>query len=164
MSSLLYGTLTRKREEADAGKSKNAQPPGVNTYVDALAALVPAEVLAIHSVIISLATTTTDGVTKVTAGPQLAFWFFALPVIAMVLYVAGLQKRPRGWDWARMVIPGIAFVGWTLLQPTTAFDGVAPKDFDPNSRWSFGLLIAVVLSIAAGALGRIADKAPPKPK
>jgi hypothetical protein len=136
----------------------------VNTYVDALAALVPAEVLAIHSVIISLATTTTDGVTKVTAGPQLAFWFVFLTVIAMVLYLAGLQKRPRGWDWVRMLIPGIAFIGWTLLQPTTAFDGVAPATFDPNSRWSFGLAIAVVLSIVAGALGRMADQAPPPAK
>lgn len=164
MSSLLYGTLTRKREDAESGKSRSSQPPGVNTYVDALAALVPAEVLAIHSVIISLATTTTDGVTKVTAGPQLAFWFVFLTVIAMVLYLAGLQKRPRGWDWVRMLIPGIAFIGWTLLQPTTAFDGVAPATFDPNSRWSFGLAIAVVLSIVAGALGRMADQAPPPAK
>lgn len=163
MSSLLYGALTRKREEAPPGTSSTDNPPGVSTYVDALAALVPAEVLAVHAIIMSLATETEGGVTTITAPAQLSFWFIFLPIIAAVLYVAGLGKRPDRLDALRMLIPALAFVGWTMLQPTTAFDGIAPN-FDPDSRWSVGLALAVVLGIVAGALGVKADKkVPPAP-
>jgi hypothetical protein len=162
MSTLLYGALTRKREDALEGTSTKDQPPGVNTYVDALAALVPAEVLALHAVVISLATETKDGTTTITAGDQLVFWFWFLTLGAAALYVVGLRKIPSGWDWVRMMIPAFAFVGWSMLQPTTVFDGWAPK-FDVDWRWTLGLALAAVLGAAAGILGLKADAQRPNP-
>src|SRR3954447_10365144 len=58
MSALLYGTVTRKRDEAPRGKSTDAAAPGVKTYVDSLAALVPAEVLLIHGLVLEATTDT----------------------------------------------------------------------------------------------------------
>ena len=163
MSTLLYGALTRKREDADPETSTTEGSPGVNTYVDALAALVPAEVLALHAIIISMATETKAGVTTITAGEQLVFWFWFLSIGAGGLYIAGLRKRPRGWDLVRMVIPPFAFLGWAMLQPTTVFDGWLPN-FDPDWRWTFGLALAAVLGVAAGLLGLKADAQAPDPK
>jgi hypothetical protein len=162
MSTLLYGALTRKREDAAPNTSTGEKPPGVNTYVDALAALVPAEVLALHAVIISMATETKAGVTTITAGDQLIFWFWFLTIGAGALYVVGLRKRPRGWDLVRMVIPAFAFLGWSMLQPTTVFDGWLP-DFDSDWRWTLGLALATVLGAAAGLLGIKADQKLPDP-
>src|SRR5437762_8580560 len=82
VSTLLYGAVTRKREEAESGKSTNEKPPGLSTYVDALAALVPAEVLALHAVVISRSTTTVQGATTITAPEQLRFWFWFLLIAA----------------------------------------------------------------------------------
>ena len=163
MSSLAYGALTRKREEAAANTSTDDGAPGVKTYVDALAALVPAEVIAVHSVVIGYAVEVDDGASKIAAPEQLAFFFWLLIVLAPVFFLAGLQRVPKGWDWVRLLIPAIAFVGWTLLQPLTAFDGVAPR-FNPDWRWAIGLAIALVLGLAAGALGMVADREPAKPK
>jgi hypothetical protein len=160
MSSLLYGTLTRTREAAPPGTTMSDRPPGVNTYVDALAALVPAEVLAVHALVISWATKTEAGTTTITAPQQLTFWFWFLIVLAAVLYVAGLRAVPRGWNLVRMVIPSAAFLGWTMLQPTTAFDAVGaalPADW----RWTLGLALAVVLGLVAALLGVVADRKAP---
>ena len=44
MSTLAYAALTTKREQSDPKTSTSTSPPGLKTYVDALAALVPAEV------------------------------------------------------------------------------------------------------------------------
>ena len=48
MSSVAFGALQTRREKSDSETSKSAQPPGLNSYIDILAALVPAEVLAIR--------------------------------------------------------------------------------------------------------------------
>lgn len=169
MSTLAYGALTRKREDAPAETSTDTNPPGVKTYVDALAALVPAEVLVAHSIVIGYATEVADDVTTITAPDQLAafFWFFA--ALCPVLFLVGLQKIPTGWDYARMFVPSVAFLGWTLLQPATAFDGIQSwvKGFLPwfsaDWRWTYGIMIAIVVGIVAGLLGLVADKEPPNP-
>jgi hypothetical protein len=160
MSSLLYGTLTRTREAEPSGTTMSQRPPGVNTYVDALAALVPAEVLAVHALVISWATKTEGATTTIVAPQQLAFWFWFLIVLAPVLYVAGLRAIPRGWNVIRMLIPGGAFLGWTMLQPTTAFDAVG-GDLSSDWRWTAGLALAVVLGLLAGVLGVVADRKAP---
>ena len=162
MSSLLYGPLTRKREEANAGKSKDDEPPGVGTYADALAALIPAEVLALHAVIIGRGTKSVNGVTTITAPDQLVFWFWFLVVMSSVLYIVGLRKVPRGWDIVRVFIPPLSFLAWTMLQPTTVFDALAASAY-PDWRWTIGLALAVVLGGAASLLGVKADADPPKP-
>jgi len=50
MSTLAYQAITKRRDEATPGTS-DATSPGVGKYVDALAALVPAEVLAAHALL-----------------------------------------------------------------------------------------------------------------
>lgn len=162
MSTLAYGAISRKRAEATAEESAHDEPPGLNAYVDALTAIVPAEVLAIHAVVISNATETVDGETTITAPDQLGFFFWVLVVGSVALYLAGRERIvPKGWDWIRMLIPAAAFIGWTMLQPTTAFDGVAP-DFDADWRWAYGLTIALAVSLLAGVLGVVQDKKSPE--
>ncbi len=163
MSSLAYGALTRKRKEAAGGTSTEENAPGVKTYVDALAALVPAEVIAVHAIVIGYAVEVEEGSSTISAPEQLAFFFWLLVLLAPVFFLAGLQQMPKGWDWVRLLIPAVAFFGWTLLQPLTAFDGVAPQ-FNPDWRWAIGLAIALVLGLVAGALGMVADREPAKTK
>ena len=78
MSTLAYAAMTRVREAATPGTSTTTKPPGVKTYVDALTALVPAEVLAAHATILTF-TTTTSGKTVVRAkAPALTIAFYGL--------------------------------------------------------------------------------------
>ena len=161
MSTLLYGTITRKREEAAPGTSTRESSPNVSTFVDVLSALVPAEVLAIHALVIGYATSVSGGTTTITAPDQLRAWFFILAGAPIVLYLFGLKKAvPTGWDWVRMFIPSLAFIGWSMLQRSTVFDGLAPN-FDPNWRWTIGLALALFLGAFAAALGNEADASDP---
>ena len=58
MSTWAYAALTTKRINSPSGTSTSTSPPGMSTYIDAVAALVPAEVLALHATIFSLTTKT----------------------------------------------------------------------------------------------------------
>ena len=159
MSTVLYGAVSRERVRAEPKKSKTVKP-GVKTYVDALAALVPAEVLAVHAVVISFATETVDGTTTIRAGDQLIFFFYFLLAGSIALYFVGRERIiPAGWDWVRMLIPPAAFVGWTMLQPTTVFDAVLPR-FNADWRWALGLALALFVSGVAAVLGEVQDQKP----
>ena len=61
MSTLAYAQLTNAREAAPPGTSTTTSKPGIKTYMDAFAALVPAEVLTLHALIISATTHITEG-------------------------------------------------------------------------------------------------------
>jgi hypothetical protein len=155
MSSLLYGALTRKREEATSDTSKEDEAPGVGTYADALAALVPAEVLSVHAVVMSNIASPIPEAWRAPA--QFIFWF--LVVISAVLYLAGHRGLHDRWDIARMLLPPLAFVGWTMLQKATVLDAVAPQ-FGQEWRWVIGIALAIVLGLAAKLLGDNADEQP----
>jgi hypothetical protein len=166
MSTLAYAAITRKREEAKPGTSTTA-PPGLSNYVDVLAALVPAEVLSAHAVLISFSTTITKSAgggttTTITDANTLRGVFAALVVLSVVLYV-GAHTRTY-WDpldFVRVLIPPLAFVGWTMLQKATAFDAVAPG-LQPAPRFSIGVLGALILALLAARLSYAADqKTPP---
>jgi hypothetical protein len=167
MSSLAYGALTRKREEATPGTSGTDSPPGLKTYVDALAALVPAEVLTVHAAIMAKATKTVTSATGDTGttitNPETLKWaFVALFLISIGLYVlghVGLAGRNGWdrWDWIRMLIPGFAFVGWTMIQKVTMFDAVRP-DWDDVPRFTVAVIGAVVLAAIAAGLSYTADQ------
>lgn len=168
MSTLLYSALTTKRLAADVGTSTSSGQPGISTYVDAMAALVPAEVLTAHAVIIGYATTTSTNAhgqksTAITDPGWLQFAFYALIAISVIFYVSGRltsnQKFQR-MDALRMLIPPAAFVLWTMLQKTTAFDAVAPS-FSASGRSILAILLAVAVGIFANALGVKADQSPP---
>jgi hypothetical protein len=167
MSVVAYAALTTKREEANPGTSTSTAAPGVKTYVDAFAALVPAEVLTLHGLIISVTTTTKDQTTQINTDNvgTLAGAFWGLVVLSIVLYVVPRVKDGK-WDrldYLRMVIPALAFVGWTMLQRTTAFDAVAPA-MQAATRTVVALFGGVLLGLAAAVLAYKADqKAPPAP-
>lgn len=69
MSTVAYAQLTTKREEAAPGTSSTTSGPGIKSYVDAFAALVPTEVLTLHALIVAATTKTATSVAASTATP-----------------------------------------------------------------------------------------------
>jgi hypothetical protein len=160
MSTLAYAALTTKREQGPPGTTTSQSPPGVNTYVDALAALVPAEVLMLHGMILTVTTKTVDAKTEVTAKSTLSWAFVCLILLSIILYVVPRVLVTRQWvglDYFRVAIPPLAFVGWTMLQKATAFDAVAPG-LTEAPRTVIALFLAVVLGLAASVLATKADQ------
>ncbi len=169
MSVLLYSAITKARQQAPApGTPMPAaalmrgagapvpQQPQFGKYVDALAALVPAEVLAAHAAILGFTTLTGKDhngspQTTISDVPVLAGSFWALLGIAALLYVVGHWQAWQPWDCARVLVPPAAFVAWTMLQRSTAFDAVAPS-WSGDARQAAGILIAIVLGVVATAL------------
>lgn len=168
MSTLVYATMTGKREEAQPGTSTMTSAPGVNTYVDALAALVPAEVLTAHAAILTFTTNTeaakaaSNATITITQPGTLVGVFWALIVVSMVLYAAPrlMESKWDSWDWLRVLIPPLAFVGWTMLQKATAFDAVAPG-FGQAARSATAIIGAILLGLLAAALAYKADQKTP---
>lgn len=166
MSTLAYAALTKKREDATPNKSTSAEAPGVGTWVDSLASLVPAEVLALHAVFIAkftLPSTTPGGTPVIADDASLKVVFYALIGLSMLLYV-GARIIARAWDnldYARVIIPPLAFVGWTMLQTTTAFDAAFPQ-MKVGLRFVIALVGAVVLGLLAALLAYKADQKPRK--
>lgn len=162
MSTLAYAALTTRREQAVPNTSRKQSPPGVGTYVDALAALVPAEVLTLHAVILSVTTKTDKATTQIIA-PETLFWaFFGLIVLSALFYVTP-RLLARKWDrldYVRMAIPPLAFVGWTMLQRATAFDAVCTS-LAAAPRTVLALFLGVLLGLAAAALAYKADQKQP---
>lgn len=164
MSTLAYAALTRRRTQATRGTSFSTSPPGVTKYTDALAALVPAEVLTLHAVMLSLTTKTTqveggNSVTEITDPRTLCWTFGVLCVLSIFLY-SFARIRGGGFDFldvVRALIPPVAFVAWTMLQKSTAFDAVCPK-LEVAPRTGIALLIALILGTVAGVLADEADK------
>jgi hypothetical protein len=162
VSTIAYAVLTNRRDDAQPGTSSTAQAPGVKTYIDALAALVPAEALSLHAAIISLTTQVEGGVTTIAHPKVLAGAFWGLLVVAVVSYLAPryLASKLDKLDVVRALIPPLAFVGWTMLQRATAFDAVCPK-FDPMARSVLALFLAFILGVVAAALSYKADQKQP---
>ena len=166
MSTVVYGAVTTKRYAAAAGMSRSTEPPGLGTYLDAMAALVPAEVLAAHAVILTSTTTsaadpaTGELVVTVTSPGALKLSFWALLVLSVGLYWLGRQNSPRRGDWLRMMVPPAAFVVWCLLQLPSAYDGAFPGATE-DYRFTVGIILAVALSALSVLLAKTADNSPP---
>jgi len=175
MSTVAFGALTTRREKSDSGTSKSSQPPGLNSYIDVLAALVPAEVLAIHAVVIAAATTTSRGQTQITQPGTLRLAFWLLVGLSTVLFVLGRRPAPTPtavlqqsrtsvphwqhleWqDLVRAAIPPAAFVGWTMLEPASVWNVVVP-DMSSETRTLIALVGAVFLAAVTKALASHAD-------
>jgi hypothetical protein len=162
MSTLAYAQLTNMRDLAAPGTSSTTSP-GVGTYADTLAALVPAEVLSVHALVISATTEMMNNGTVITDMPtlRLAFWGFILVSIGFYIVPRWFGGRLDRLDVIRVLIPPLAFVGWTMLQRTTAFDAAFPS-VTPTQRTVAGLFLAVVLAAAAAMLAYSADQKPTK--
>jgi hypothetical protein len=163
MSTIAYAAFTQSREEATPGKSTTTEPPGIKTYVDALAALVPAEVLTLHALFLSATTSTSGGQTTITAPGALTAAFYGLIGLSVVFYIVARLSNGGKWDrldYARVAIPPLAFVGWTMLQRTTAFDALG-LGMSNASRSVLALFLATVLGIVAASLAYKADQKQP---
>jgi hypothetical protein len=167
MSTIAFAALTTRRNQVAKGAKDATLSPDVKSYVDMVAALVPAEVLTVHAMILSLTTTTTtgttgDATTAITdpAALKLAFW--GLVVLSVVLYVVPRFRTRDRLDLGRVLIPPAAFVAWTMLQRATAFDAVWPS-LGNGTRTVFALLLAVLLGVVAAAFAIGADKKPTGP-
>ncbi len=66
MSTLAYAQLTTTRDVAPPQTSTSTSPPGMKSYVDVLAALVPTEVLTLHGLMLSVTTKVDKVGTKIT--------------------------------------------------------------------------------------------------
>jgi hypothetical protein len=166
MSSFVYGAVTRKREEAPKDASTTTSPPGVRTYVDTLTAIVPAEVLVLHAFMVEQATTTSKvngkAVTTIEDAAALEATFWVCILLSMLVFVMGRLAAKKGrWersDWIRMGIPPVAFVLWTILQKSTAWDAVSPDSISEAGRALIGATGAIVLGSLAAALGAKLDR------
>jgi hypothetical protein len=163
MSATAYGVLSWRRELSPKGKSKKEEAPGVKTYIDVLAALVPSEALTFHALALSATTKTETNatgvlVTTITNAGALWWAFWGCIVLSVVLYWFGHGTAAWDrWDFLRVLIPPTAFVGWVMLQKATAFDAVWPN-FDQGTRFVVALFVAVVLGGLATWLSDVADK------
>lgn len=174
MSTLAYAQLTNTRAASPPGTSTTTGSPGIKSYVDAFAALVPAEVLTLHALVISVTTETTQKAST-TSGERLetvttilpkaaetlevAFW--VLVVMAAALYVAPRYFGGKWdkFDWVRVAIAPLAFIGWTMLQRTTAFDAAFP-DVESIPRTVSALFLGAVLGAVTAGLAMKADAKP----
>lgn len=164
MSTVLYAQRTVTRY---AAKPNETQKPAL--VLDAVAALVPAEVLAAHALIIPLLTTRTttsqgESVTVIsdTNAVTLGWVFWALLGLAMIVYLVGRigQVRFSGGDLVRMLIPPCAFVCWMMLQQSTVYDGAYPG-VDSGARSAGAILGVIGLGVLAGLLAHTAAQADP---
>jgi uncharacterized membrane protein YcjF (UPF0283 family) len=170
MSTLAFAQLTNVREAAPAGESTTTAKPGIQTYVDVFAALVPSEVLALHGLIIATTTEISQAASTGSAMAQirpeaystLKWSFWGLLIASVALYV--VPRRMGGtWgrlDYFRVIIAPLAFVGWTMLQRTTAFDAVFPQ-LQQAPRTVIALFLGAFLGAVTAALATRADSAPP---
>jgi hypothetical protein len=80
----------------------------------------------------------------------------------------GSQERRRGpvkpqWEWQdliRLLVPPVAFIGWTMLEPVSVWNAVAPH-VSSGMRTLIATVGAVVVAAVTKALTTHADKKPP---
>src|SRR5262245_38340340 len=150
MSSYAYGRITTQRAE----KIRLNEEPG-SPFLELIAALVPAEVLAAHAFILTFTTETTgegdDAMTVITEPTLLRWGFWGLVVASMALFLAGRVGHVEGWDGLRVLIPPTAFWLWTMLQPISAFDALG-LDWSSAVRGVIALIGGLILLAVAKAL------------
>jgi|GEM_PF-6059097 len=183
MSTLIYGALNAQRKAAPKGESKDKKPPAFGSYLDVVAALVPAEILAVNVALLqklsdSGTTEAGDPVTKVPNPSDLKLVFWLSIVVSIFLYLVGEWTRARTeaekagksvtggrrpwreWSWLRAVVPGAAYVVWAMLEQPSAFDGVA-NDLAEGTRLVIAVFAALVLAGIAKVLSDRADDTEP---
>ncbi len=165
MSTILYALLSKKREDSAPQKRQDTEPPGIKTYMDTLAALVPSEILGLHAFAIAFTTTTKtiDGTKTTTIANenfgalQLVFWSCLVLTVLMYVIPRVLNKTWNKLDLGRVFIPPFAFVAWMMLQRPTALDAVV-GNFDSTVRTVFAAVLAVGLAFASNSLAHEADQ------
>ena len=71
------------------------------------------------------------------------------------------MKAPKLWVLAlQSLIPPLSFLGWTMLQPVSAFD-VIESDLEIAARQTLAVIGGVALGITAAPLGYKVDSKDP---
>ena len=166
MSVIAYANMLNTREETQPNEvdTEKARPIATKDYVVVLAGLIPVEVLALHVFIVDATTDKSENGTPsvITEASTLKWGFYGLIALAVFLYVTVHFKNLDGYDVIRAAIPAGAFVAWTMAQPITAFDAVAP-DMSTATRAVIAAFAAVVLAVLATGLTKKADQKQPPP-
>jgi hypothetical protein len=165
LSVIAFANMLNAREESSPATvaTEKTTKMGTKDYVVVLAGLVPAEVLALHAVVVEATTDQSeDGKSTVITDPSTLKWsFWGLIALSVFLYVAVHFKNLDWYDIIRAAIPAAAFVAWAMLQRTTAFDAVA-TNMGAAPRTVIAAFAAVVLAALATGLTTKADqKTPP---
>jgi hypothetical protein len=151
MSTILYGRLTRRAQTMRDARARGVVASDDEKAValaQQIAAVVPAEVLAIHGIVLASATALADdGSTDVT-DPELLKWTLpVLLILALVIFVIAKRDAWQKADGFRALVPPAAFFAWTLLTGTSA---ATPWFADVGRGWLF--LIGGVFGVLALAL------------
>ncbi len=140
MSPYAYGRIVRRSTQTEFAAAVQAQ----DKTTKAIAALVPADVLTVHALAISVLTTTdAQGATTIIDSTQLKAVLPLLIVLTLVLYLIG--RGLSGWtpvDVVRAAIPIGALIAWTALIGTSAL-----------TPWLAGVGYHALVVIGAAALG-----------
>ena len=144
MSAFAYGRMVQLRAVPTTTGKTPATLTGTDKLVAAVAALVPAEVIAGHAYLVGRFTTTdAQGTTTITDASALRVALVVLLVLSFVPFVVGRGRtawtRP---DWVRLFLPPAAFLVWTMLIGTSAL-----------TPWVAGRIAADSLAIVGVALG-----------
>ena len=166
MATFAYALRTKQRESQPSGKSISTGQPGNTTWLDAVAALVPAEVLAIHVFAVSKLTSTTEvneagnmtAVTTIDDPGALKWTFWVLVAFSAAIYIFKARSSFTQLDIFRVLIPPAAFVLWTMLTPDSAFDAAFPGDLSEARRELIAVIGAAFLGYAAKVLADKADQ------
>jgi len=160
MSTLGYARLTSARESSPKDSGTNDPVTGVSKYIDSISGLVPAEVLALHSVIVTVNTKSNAPeiadtgnepglLSDVFTDPAIMVYaFWALLAMTIGLYIVNRYKDWNKHDYLRMVIPAISFILWTLLQKGSAIDALNLPLSIP-ARLTIALIGSAAVGIAA---------------
>jgi hypothetical protein len=178
LSIVALANRTAARQLTEPNTPEADKPIAKSKYVDILAALIPAEVVAAHAFIISQTVETKDAdveattakvnlqeVTDIENTTALQVAFVGLVIACPIIYAAAKagSKAPwNRWDILRISIPTLAFVAWTMLTEPSVFDGFDQSKIGDKTQIVIGVLAALIL----GALAKLGqqkadDEAPP---
>jgi hypothetical protein len=164
MSVIAFANMLNAREESSPKEVADAKTTktGTKDYMVVLAGLFPVEVLALHVFVVDATTdkSADDNTTVITDPSTLKWAFWGLVALTVFLYVTVHFKNLDWYDTIRAAIPAAAFVAWTMAQPMTAFDAVAP-DLSTAARAVIAAFAAVVLGVLAKGLTTKADEKKP---
>lgn len=144
-------------EEAASPAATTTDAKDVSHWVDILAALIPAEALGLHALLMAFVAKTStdaDGNPLVTISDHAAVrdMFWVLAVLAGFIFLVSTGALTSIANWFRAVLVALAFVCWTMIQKGTAFDALG---WTFNPEW----LRTMVPAIAAVAIGLFVNAA-----
>jgi hypothetical protein len=172
MSAYLYGRMRRSKpvviETLDAAGTVVETTQGRdNKIVEGLAAVIPADVIALHALVLAATTETVaatksaEGAVRIVSRTALQWSLPVLALLAIGLFVLGHLKASESpsWRWdkldfVRMFLPASAFLAWAALTGTSA---ATPWLEHLDKGWApliGGTLGVVVLALATS----LADK------